>query len=170
MTPLRAREDTLPVDFSRLDSADGRVSAVVEHRARTRRGAELDEVEAQPAVLRPDQLGDVDARLAHAVLEQTAQRVLGEARDPRAFETQSRHADRHVQFAPADLHVERSGLLEALEMGRHKANHRLAECHHVKHRSLSVPTMTWAVHGSPSEPRVICGFYMIRLRDSPRIC
>src|SRR5205814_940972 len=54
-------------------------------------------------------------------------------RRPGGLAAQAGQADGGVQFGAADLHVEAAGLLEAAEVGRRQADHRLAEGDHVGH-------------------------------------
>src|SRR5262249_42123895 len=62
--PARPGEDGLPGDHAGPDAGDGRPLAVVEHAAGPRRGAELQEVNADAVVVGPDDVLGIDAGLA----------------------------------------------------------------------------------------------------------
>ena len=61
--PFRAGEDLGPGHHARLDAGDGGALAVVEHAAGARRGAELEEVDADAIVVRPDDMLGARRRL-----------------------------------------------------------------------------------------------------------
>ena len=111
-----------------LDARDGGALAIVQDTGSPGRGAELEEVDPDAVVFRPDDVLGADAGLAGVVGDQPAERVVRQARHPGGGATEAGDADRGVQLRPADLHVEAAGLLQAAAVGRGQANHRLAEC------------------------------------------
>ena len=123
--------------------------AIVQDAAGPRRGAELQEIQADAVVVGPDDVLGADAGLAGAVGDQPAQRIVGQPRHPGRRMAQPGQADRGVQLGAADLNVEAAGLLQPAKVRRTEANHRFAEGDHVVwHRGFSQMSADKVLYGS----------------------
>ncbi len=132
--PLRAGKNRGPVDHARFDAGDGRSFAVVENRAGPRCRAELEEVDADAIVLRPDDVIGGDAGFTRMIGDEPAEGVVGEARNPGRRVAEMRQADGGIEFGAADLDVEAARLFETMKVGRTESDHRFAEGHNfVRH-------------------------------------
>ena len=117
-----------PVHVIRLQPAHGRVAPVVQDAHRAGRHAVLEEVEAHP-----DPLGPEDSRAVDAVTRELTHRTVRpgmrgrKRRDERGTQAEARACGSHVGLGATDLHVQGDGLLEPLGGRRGEPQHHLSQ-------------------------------------------
>jgi hypothetical protein len=94
---------------------------------------ELDEEETHAILSRPADTIRLDAICAGVGHNLLAERIRGQARHPGRRRAHPHKPDGDIELGACNPELERVGLLEALRAGWRQANHRLAECHHLRH-------------------------------------
>jgi len=91
--PLTTGEDGLPVNRAGPDLGDSGLFAIVKHAARTRRGAEFQEVDANAVLVRPGDMLGTNSRLLCMVRNEPAERIPRQAGDPGGFAAKASQTD-----------------------------------------------------------------------------
>ncbi len=130
-------EDRFPVDVSRLHRRRGRVSAIRGPESRPDAEAALDEIQAvadaspDAVVGEPCDVRGVDASLEDQVLEQAADRIVGERRDDRGTEPEAPPKPARDVVLAASLGDRKRARGRDATVARVEAEHDLAERHEV---------------------------------------
>ena len=130
-------EDRIPVDVAGLHRRRGGVRAVGGPESRPDAEAALDEVQAvadaspDAVVGEPRDVGGVDASLEDQVLQQAAERVVGERRDDRSAEPEAPPKPARDVVLAASLRDRKRARGRDAAVARVEAEHDLAERHEV---------------------------------------
>jgi len=116
-----ADEDRRPVDAPGIEAGEGRVGTVVVGARRPRRRAHLDEEEAEPLILRPLDVREVDSLRSGSGRDEAAERRVREPRHPGGGGPEPRQPDGDVQLRACRPELELARLFEALAVWRRKA-------------------------------------------------